>query len=120
MLIVIGVLMLVQAWYFQARANDQQECLADNFQELSVALDARAGITDRESEQNRALWGIYAEAAGLVKDDPTAELKPADQAKLQRELVAQLLEYDRVMGGIERERRENPLPPYPPGKCSGE
>lgn len=117
LLIAVGLAMLWQGWYFAGEGREQRECLADNFQELSVALDARANLADRETAQNQALWGIYAEAAGLVRDDPTAELKPEDQAKLQRELVAQLLEYQDVMAGIREERRETPLPPYPAGVC---
>jgi hypothetical protein len=120
LIIVIGVLMLLQTAYFQGRAAEQQDCLAENFQELSVALNARGVLQERETAQNQALWGIYAEAAGLVKDDPTAELEPADQERLQRKLVAQLLEYDRVMENIERERKDNPFPPYPAGQCKSD
>ena len=116
-LIIIALLMLGQSWYFNAEDRDQRACIQQNFVELSRALDARADLTQRETSQNKALWLIYAEAAGLVKDDPTAELKPKDQARLQRELVAQLLEYKREITEIEQERRENPLPPYPVGVC---
>jgi hypothetical protein len=117
MLIVIGLAMLWQSWYFAGQADEQRQCLVDNFQELSVALDARGDLAERESAQNKALWSIYAEAAGLVRDDPTEELPPREQAKLQRRLVAQLLEYDRVMDDIADQRRSTPLPPYPAGQC---
>jgi hypothetical protein len=109
--------MIIQSWYFNAQDRDQRGCFEEKFSELSVALDARADLTEKETAQNKALWLIYANAAGLVKDDPTKPLKPADQERLQRELVKQLLEYKDTITTIERERQKNPLPPYPVGVC---
>ena len=120
LLVLLAIGTLVQAIYFAREDGEQQRCLSQNFQELSVALDKRAELSSRETEQNQALWGIYAEAAGLIKDDPTAELKPADQKQLQIDLVKQLLEYQRVIEDIREERRKNPLPPYPLGACGGD
>lgn len=116
-LILVGVLMILQSWYFNAEDRDQRACFEEKFSELSVALNSRSDLTERETSQNKALWLIYADAAGLVRDDPTQELKPKDQARLQRELVAQLLEYKKTITEIEQERKENPLPPYPVGVC---
>lgn len=121
-LIAIGVLMILQSWYFNAVDRDQRKCLADNFQDLSVALDVRADITDRETSQNKALWGLYAEAAGIIKESgkPVGEaLTERQKAQLNERLVDQLLEYQREMDDIERDRRRNPLPPYPVGACEG-
>lgn len=123
-LVVIGIFIAAQSVYFNTqdtRQDDedmaQRSCFEKKFRELSVALDARAELTERETAQNKALWLIYAEAAGLLKDDPTAELTPKDQSKFQRKLVAQLLEYRKVINEIERDRRRNPVPPYPVGVC---
>lgn len=116
LLVVIGIALLVQALYFQAKAADQRECLTTNFQELSVALDARGDLTQKETAQNKALWLIYARAAGLLKD-PKGELTQKQQQRFQVELVDQLAEYQRVIKKIEEERKEHPLPPYPLGVC---
>lgn len=115
-LIAVGVLMLVQAFYFQGQADRQRQCLADNFSELSVALSVRGNLAERETAQNRQLWGIYAQAAGLLKH-PEDELTPAQQRRFQVKLVDQLAEYQRVIRGIEHRRRETPLPPFPAGVC---
>lgn len=127
LLVVIGILMLVQSAYFHKVDQDQrevdveqQQCLADNFQDLSVALDARSKLTSRETSQNKALWLIYAEAAGLLKDDPTGKLSKKDQNQLQIDLVHQLLEYRREITDIEKDRKAHPLPPYPVGQCNDE
>lgn len=117
LLIAIGIGMLVQSAYFAGRDEAQNNCMSGSFRELSSALDARSDLNQRETSQNKALWLIYADAAGLVKDDPTKPLSKADQQRLQRQLVAQLLEYRRVIGQIERERQDNPVPPYPEGRC---
>lgn len=117
-LILIGLAMVAQAWYFHSVDRGQSECVERNFSELSHSLDARSALTARETEQNKALWLIYANAAGLLKDDPTAELPPKKQTQLQRRLVGQLLEYRREITAIERERSEHPLPPYPAGECT--
>jgi hypothetical protein len=122
--VVLGVFILLLALFTVAQGvksaqyeRETQACIADKFRELSAALNARARLTERETSQNKALWLIYADAAGLVKEDPTEELKPKDRERLQRQLVAQLLEYKKVITEIEKERRENPLPPYPVGIC---
>jgi hypothetical protein len=120
LLIVIGILMLGQTFYFNAVDREQRRCVTENFQELSVALDARAALVDRETSQNQALWSIYAEAAGLVNsdDDPSYELGPKEQHRLQEKLVEQLLVYEDAIEEIKAERKENPLPPYPVGECT--
>jgi hypothetical protein len=118
MLIVVGILMIIQSYYFHHEDREQRECLSDNFVALSEALDIRSELVSRETAATKRIWLTYAEAAGVVKDDPTQELPPKEKARLQRKLVAALLDYERVIEDIERERRENPLPPYPVGVCT--
>lgn len=117
MLIVVGIAMILQGWYFANEDRAQRVCVEDKFRELSVALESRADLTERETAQNKALWMIYARAAGLVQDKEEIKLTPKQQEKFNRELVNQLLEYKRVITSIERERQENPVPPYPVGVC---
>lgn len=130
-LIAIGVIMMIQGVYVYNRLNDTVDCISDNFRDLTTALTARAEInhsdallSQRATEADRALWLINAEAAGLLKDDPTAELSAADKAKFQREFVQQLLLYKEVTQDILRQRKQNtamsgehPVPPYPTGTC---
>lgn len=131
-LIAIGLIMVLQGWYVYDRLNDTVDCMQDNFRDLTTALNAReeinhseAVLSRRDTAADRALWLINAEAAGVLKDDPTAELSPADQAKFQRKFVQQLLVYKAVTEDIQRQRTENvaraeshPLPEYPTGACN--
>lgn len=138
-LILLAIFTALQAVYFSLeRQEDRREtdnCISKKFYALSVALDERSKLTaqetvlaQRESEQNRALWGLYAEAAGIIDKSgksPQDALTPEQIADLNERLVAQLLEYRDVMNETvdEREqiladRKKNPLPPYPVGTCN--
>lgn len=120
LLILIGFAMLGQTWYFNEQDREQRDCLGDNFAELTVTLTARADLAERESAATKRLWLINAEAAGLLKDDPTRPLTPQEQARLQAKLVDALLDYEKVINSVERSRREHPVPPYPVGECRQE
>ena len=123
LLILLGVAMLVQSLYFSLEDRAQRRCIAENFSELSGALDARSSLAERETTQNQALWGIYAEAAGIINKSgkpPEEALTEKQQADLNSRLIKQLLEYQTEMEDIKQDRKRNPLPPYPPGTCSGE
>lgn len=100
------------------RDRDLLICVENKFRDLSVALDARSALVARESRASQNIWSVWARAAGLLKDDPTEELPPAEQEQLQRDLVDALLAYDETIRDVQRERRENPYPPYPVGACS--
>lgn len=117
LIIVIGLLMVVQAIYFNSKDVGQQECVQENFIDLSHALDARSSLTSRETALNKDLWLVQAQAAGLLKD-PEGELTPKQQAEFQKKYVRLLLEYEKEITEIEQQRRDNPLPPYPAGTCS--
>lgn len=127
-LIMLAIAVTLQAIYFNVQDTQQREdvrrsqqkqqaCLVEKFRDLSKALDVRANLTERESNASRRIWLIYSQAAGLVKDDPTKPLKPADQHRLQRDLVKALLNYQSEIEDIQKTRRENPVPPYPIGTC---
>ena len=122
-LILLGVFIAVQSLYFSLEDRDQRKCFEENFSKLSYALEARSRLTERETNQNKKLWLIYAKAAGIVK----ASGKPAEEAltekqkkELNNALVKQLLSYQSEIRKIEQDRRENPLPPYPVGVCEDE
>lgn len=116
-LILLGIGMLLQTAYFNHQDQEQRRCLGDNFAELTVTLTERARLASLESEANKRVWLVYAEAAGLIRDDPTKPVPPEDVPRLQRELVAALLNFQRVVDSVEDERENNPVPPYPVGSC---
>lgn len=99
LLVVIGILMLLQSAYFTGQDRQQQECLQKNFVALSEALDVRSELTRRET--------AAAEKVNL------AELEVSTNA----EFVSRLRDYEAEIEKIQRLRRENPLPPYPAGRC---
>lgn len=96
---VLAGISVTQLAYFSWERSKQQECLHDNFAELSVALDARSKI---EARQLRASQRIN-----------LAELRVSSNADFLRELRW----YDREIHKIEEALKRNPLPPYPPGDC---
>lgn len=116
-LILLAIFSVGQTVAFQNEDSDQRECVEDKFRELTVALDARSDLAGRESRASQNVWDVYARAAGLLKDDPTEELPPAEQEQLQRDLVAALLDYQDTMNDVRRQRAETPYPPYPVGIC---
>lgn len=95
----------------------QRDCIVENFRDLSQALEIRADLAKRETTVSKNLWLIYAEAAGLIKDDPTKPVPPKAAERLQRELVAGLITYKATIEQVEVERTANPVPPYPVGTC---
>jgi hypothetical protein len=115
--ILLAIFTVVQGVAFSLEDRDQQRCVEEKFGELSVALDARADLTERETEATRRVWRVYAKAAGLASQDSSNELSPEQENRLRAELVAALLNYQDEARAIQAERKENPLPPYPIGSC---
>lgn len=116
-LILLAVFTVVQSVAFSFEDSDQRECFEEKFSELSYALEARAKLAERESTATRDVLLVYAEAAGILRDDPTKELTPQQQKDLQVELVKTLLRYQDEIVEVAREREQNPVPPYPVGVC---
>ena len=103
--------------YVTIEEQRTQRCFAAQFQRLSETYGYRSGLIERETAQNKAIWDIFAEAAGLLRDDPTRPLPQAAQDRLNRELVSQLLRYKREITKIEEERKKAPPPAFPEGTC---
>ena len=116
-LLLLAVFTASQAVYFSLEDRSTQRCINDKFHELSRALDVRSTLTERETEAASAIWDVYGEAAGLVKDDPTEPLAQEDQDRLNTKLVKTLLSYQEEIALIEEKRAKNPLPPYTIGTC---
>jgi hypothetical protein len=119
-LILLGIFTVLQALYFSVEDRDQRECFESKFNELSRVVQIRGGLAERETSATSGVLDVYAEAAGLVKDDPTKPLKPEDQEQLQRDLVKALLRYQDEINAVQKVRDENQIPPYPVGICSEE
>ena len=98
-LIILGLLMLGQALYFNAADSRQRACVNDNFHELSLVLQRRADLVDRETEAARRV--------------NLAELAVDTEA----EFLYELRRYKREIDQIQQARSRNPLPPYPVGEC---
>jgi len=116
-LILLAVFTVLQGIYFNLEDRSQRACFEEKFTELSKVSKLRSELAERETAATSNVLRVYAKAAGLVKDDPTQELKPKDEARLQRELVAALLSYQDEITAIENSREKNPVPPYPIGVC---
>ena len=113
--IVLAIILL--SAYFNVRLGQQQACFERRLQESSAIGAKRSALVEEETAQNKALWLIFAEAAGLLKNDPTKPLSKADQDRLNTELVKQLLQYKSKITRIESEREQLPVEPYRPGSC---
>lgn len=116
-IIALAIFTVLQAIAFSLEDRNQRGCMEEKFSELSTALEARSGLATRESEATRQVWDVYGEYAGIVSDDPNRELTPEDRDRLQRQFVDALLNYQAEVEAIQRERKENPVPPYPVGSC---
>lgn len=82
------------------RANaETQQCISEQFAELSESLNARADLAQRESN---AVADVLVTAAS---------------ASSSREVERALRRYDVERRAIARERRDNPLPKFPTGRC---
>lgn len=99
LLISIGFAMLWQTWYFNEQNDEQQQCLIDNFQALSEALDVRSALSERET--------------AAAQRFNTAELRVSSD----EEYLVELQRYSDEIDAVRRAREENPLPPYPAGEC---
>lgn len=104
--IVIGLGLIFQQWYFGNRADDAaqanaatNECIARQFSKLSAVLSARSDLAQRESN---AVADVLVTAANATNGDQVA---------------AALRRYDRERRAIAKARKDNPLPKFPTGRC---
>lgn len=128
---ILGAFTVAQSLYYRAQDAERARtetalvernsiiirCIEESFTELAGVLDIRGEATASESALTSRIWDTYVEAAGYLKDDPTMELPPKQQRRLQRDLVAALLDYRAGIDKIVDDRRDNPVPQYPTGKC---
>lgn len=153
--LALGILVLVLGGFTvvgdQGRKNaddDQRSCLVENFAALNANLSLRTEFTARdtllkkrtlaasgyESAASDRIWQTFGEAAGYLRDDPAQEIPPEEAARLNAQLVEDLLHYLKVSErvnerrmrlakkteALEAKRAENPVPPFPSGTCEEE
>lgn len=118
-LILLAVASALQALIFALSDRDQQRCFQERFTELSAAAEIRGELAEKETRLTRRVLRTYARAARLLEDDPSRSLTPAEQADLQTRMVQVLIAYDVGTLEIQRDRRDNPIPPFPLGTCEG-
>lgn len=98
-LVILGVFTVTMSLYFQNEDNRQRACLASTVSELTSTLEARADISGREFDAIRA---VITEALSAESD---------------RELLAAKVRYFEAVDAVDRQRRQNPIPPFPEGTC---
>ena len=96
--LVIGALLLVQAWYFQDQDKEQRECIRDQVQSVVNTLTARSGLAQRESDNTARVLTAAADA-----DEQTDFRRVLDEYKLEQERITNA-------------REANPIK-YPTGEC---
>lgn len=118
LVMILAVFTVTQATYLTVQDRDQNACFQDRFTELSRVSRIRAGLSEQETRATADVLGVYAKAAGIVKDKPGYKLTPKQRARLNKQLVVVLLKYGKTTDRIQRQRREHPVPPYPVGTCN--
>lgn len=99
-LIILGILMILQAWYFHHNDIIQKKCLAAQITAVTKSYTARAVITQRDSEAK------------------TKVIREVAMSKTGPEVRAALDEFIRTQNQIDTDRRNHPVPPFPPGTCT--
>lgn len=118
--LLLSVFSVAEGVYFRHQDKLQRQCIERSFADLSAALQVRADLIEQDSAMNNKAWMVYADAAGVVRDDPTKPLPPKVLHHYQRRLVRTLLEYRRVERRIAQARDDNAIPPFPVGRCSND
>lgn len=98
-LIVLAILMVAQAIYFNQIAQEQKNCIATNFAKLSASYTQRAQINTRDSDVKTAVI--------------TAVAKATSEAQIKKALHRFLVDQTK----INLDRAQHPVPPFPVGDC---
>jgi hypothetical protein len=99
-LIILAILMVTQTWYFHHQDNEQQRCFEGKISALTSTLTARGRLSDRDSKNTSKM------------------ILAVSTAKTAEEFQRILKDYKSTYNQIEQDRKDHPVPPYPPGRCS--
>lgn len=99
-LIILGIVMILQAWYFHHNDIIQKACLAKQITAVTRSYTARADITERDSNAK------------------TTVIRDVAMAKTQEDVRRALDTFLKDQTQIDRDRANHPVPPFPPGTCS--
>jgi hypothetical protein len=131
-LMLLGVGMLFQQWYFGHQNANTLECIAHNFALSAQAQTARVrlqgqdtALSQHETAASRRNWLIYAHAAGILKKSGMDDLNPHQQKVLQDKFIDSLLDYKRITKHVQEQRdritaarAKHPVPAFPNGTCT--
>lgn len=144
-LLAMGLAMVGQAVYFNRQDAEQSDCLVQSFSEFADNLTLRSTFTERDTllkkrslqasfysdKASDRIWRTYGEAAGYLREDPTAEIPPEEALRLQKQLIDDIIHYGVVSERVaerrarlvkkneelQQQRAQNPVPEFPDGKC---
>lgn len=98
-LVALGLTTAALGVYVRAADTQQRDCLADSFAALTDSLEARVEIGDRDSQvKTRVIYRVA-------------------RATSDAEVAAALSDFLVEQARVDRERDENPVPPFPSGVC---
>jgi len=95
---ILGILLLVQAWYFQDQDKEQRDCIRDQVQSVVNTLTERGELSQRES------------------DNTSRVILAVSEATEEGEFRQVLEDYRTEQEAITAEREANPIA-YPTGTC---
>lgn len=98
-MVVLGLGIAYNSHHIEKQGDEFQECITQQVQALTTAMDARANLNEAESAATRRV--ILTVATSSSRDE-------------FREALAA---YVRVQDEIEKQRRDNPVPAFPDGRC---
>lgn len=96
---VLGVAVAYNGHQDTKQGDEFQRCITEQVQALTTAMDARANLNEAESAATRRVILTVA------------------RSESRSEFRASLEDYVRVQDEIEKQRRDNPVPAFPDGKC---
>jgi hypothetical protein len=98
-LLILALLMVIQTAYFHHQDNVQQRCVEEKISALTTTLTARGKLADRDSRNTSKM------------------ILAVSTAKTASQFEKILKEYKDTYIQIEQDRKDHPVPPYPPGSC---
>lgn len=116
-LVLLAIFTVLQSIYFNIEDRDQRECFERKFTASSMVSGLRADLASRETAATQNVLSVYADAVGARGGDVGKPLPPARLRELQVRMFEALMEFEQETDQIQRERRDNPIPPYPVGTC---
>lgn len=98
-LILLAIFTTLQAVYFSIQNNEQNDCVATVVTKLNRNFEARAKVTQADSDvKKRAITHAF-------------------EAQTREQFLRVKAQYLAEQKRIDLERKQHPVPPLPPGRC---